>query len=154
MSTTYRALARVFGTFDAIRAARKLFLEAEIASPAYSFAVKLLGTSGDETAGFLVCGELNRNPPAFAALDFRSAVFAQYPQLIIELLVERDDSQTHQVFQGGSLLYEASRQEATGDDFALGTPGLEYVYVTETGIRDAFLIAVSAAEGTHRLQPL
>jgi hypothetical protein len=154
MSVTYKALARVFGTFDAVRAARKLFLEAEIASPAYNFAVELLGASNDEAGGFIARGEMNRRPPAFAELDFTSETFAQYPLLIVELLVEDDNAQTHTVFQAGRLLYEVKREEATGDICVLGAPGLRYTYGPESGIRDAFLIALEAAGVSHQLQPL
>jgi hypothetical protein len=154
MSTTYHALARVFGTFRAVLAVRKLFLEAEIAAPGYSFSIELLPVSGEDTMGFIVRGDLNRQPPAFAEFDFLSETFAQHPQLIIELLVSADDSQTHKVFQAGQLLYEADREEATGDICELGAPGLQYCYGKETGIRDAFFMALEAANVTHRLHRL
>lgn len=154
MSITYHALARVFGTFDAVLAVRKLFLEAEIAAPAYSFSIDILGVSHDEAGGYILRGEMNRRPPAFAELDFTAEPFSQHPQLIIELLVQADDSQTHKVFQAGKLLYEASREEATGDICVFGAPGLNYCYGKESGVRDAFLIALEAAGIVHQLQPL
>jgi hypothetical protein len=154
MSITYHALARVFGTVDAVSAVRKLFLESEASNPGYSFSIELLDTTGTDTCGFIVRGELNRDPPSFAALDYQAEGFSRYPHLIIELLVSADDSQTHSVFHAGDVIYEAKREEATGDVFALGTPGLTYHYGRESGIRDAFLLAIQAANASHRLLPL
>lgn len=154
MSTTYRAVARIFGTFDAVLAVRRLFLEAEMTTPAYSFSIEILNASSEDAGGYILRGEMNRRPPAFAELDFMSEPFAKHAHLIVELLVDADDSQTHKVFQAGRLLYDAKRQEATGDVFALGTPGLQYHYSQESGVRDAFLIAMEAAGVSHRLAPL
>lgn len=154
MSTTYRAIARIFGTFDAVMAVRKLLLESEIVAPAYSFSIELLGASCEDAGGYILRGEMNRRPPAFAELDFLSEEFAKHPHLIIELLVSADDSEKHQVYQAGRMLYEGTRQEATGDIYELGAPGVTYCYGKESGTRDAFQIALEAAGVVHQLSPL
>jgi hypothetical protein len=149
-------MARIFGTINAMNHIRGMMTMAEAQNPGYEFSIRQLDLSNlpDNTYGIEIRGAANRHKPGFADVDF-IALTRIAATVIVEVLVDDEDSETHEVYQAGQLLYRAGRQEATGDVYELGQAGVEYVYGHDRErMQDAFLKALAAAGVKHKLQPL
>jgi hypothetical protein len=155
MSRHYRAMARIFGTTNSLEYVRGAIMAAETRSPGYRFSIEPLELSNlpENTYGFEVRGATNRRPPGFAELNY-SELTSIAGTAIIELLVDDEDMETLEVFQAGKVLYRQRRQEATGDVYELGQPGVEYVQGTPDVNHFTFLDALTAAGVKHNLTPL
>lgn len=155
MSRHYRALARIFGTTNALDYVRGAIMAAETQSPGYRFSIEPLelGNLPDNTYGIEIRGAANRRKPGFAEVNYieltRIAGTA-----IVELLVDDEDMETQEVYQAGKLLYRVRRQEATGGIYELGQSGVEYVQSPPEVNHFTFLDALAAAGVTHKLKPL
>ena len=108
MSITYRAYMRAVGPDEALSALRRKVLAAESEDFSYDFEMRVLNLyMADHVYGFSVKGEVNRREVAFACIDFEATEYQEHPGLVVELLNEADDNQTHSVYQGGRLIYRA-----------------------------------------------
>lgn len=155
MSRTYRVVARIFGTNAAVHHVRQAMTIAEANEPGYEFSIKQLNLSSHdfETYGIEIRGEARNHPSGFAAVDLQ-ALTSIAPTIIVETVVDDSDGERILVCQGGKVVYRAYREEVTGDIYDIGQLGVEYYYGHEEGIRDMFLLALTAAGIKHKLRPL
>lgn len=159
MSTSYRAVLRLFGTPGSLAAARKAIFSCEADEPSREFSVEPLGVHSHrhDMAGLVFRGARQRQEPAWSQLDFVRSTVSVHPDMVSELLVERDDCQTLTTFFGGETIYSAQREEDVGDRWIphpLGHPGLKYIYSREEGTKNALLTAIEAADMSHTVHAL
>jgi len=156
MSRSHRALMRVYGAFPVLYELRRRVLLAEIAHPSTKFTLEVLSTGSNPEGfgGFTVSAESQNRPPSFLAVNFTEEPFSGEPHLIAETLHDDGDREHHLVYSAGKLLYRGQRQELAGDVYELGAPGVAYCQTHDVGVPNAFLLALSFAGVSHRLQPL
>jgi len=155
MSRNYRAMARIFGSSNALSYIRGAMMHAEIQNPGYRFSIEPLelGNLPGNTYGFEVRGESSRYKPGFVDIDFIELTKVA-STAIVEVLIDDEDMETHETFQAGSLLYRNRRQAANIDSYQLGQSNVEYVQGEPEVNHFGFLDALAAAGVTHKLNPL
>ena len=156
MSRYYRTLIRVFGPVESVLAAYEKFLQAEAEWPSHEFSCKWISLSGSsrDISAFEMRAELSRRAPGIAKIDLSAGEWRNGTGLTFERVLDDEDSESVEIFQGGTLLYQNGRQEAYGNIYELGTPGVEYTYGPHNGDRSALASAMRAAGVTNPFTPL